>query len=636
MTQKLFELLNRMDQNKYVSTVELMQEFHNSEKTLRVRIREINDIIERVGARIESKRGYGYKLVIVDEEAFMDWKRNSLNKTQNTIPSDSNERISYILSFLLSRTEYLKRKTLADFLCVSEKTISADIKRVEFILKQYDLFLDRKPSYGMLVIGPEFKKRQCIMNHLIMMNTTNFFIGEAGNKTLEMIGTSVIKTSQAYKIHFPELSLQNLIYYLYIMVHRVKHGFSIEEPELNGSDTKEGTKTIAKEIFKELKAVGLISRYTEGEVYYAAVFIRGSRITENSGSNISNHVIPEYIEKLASAMVASVYQSFGIDLRGDLNLKMYLIQHMASLDVRLKYGIALENPHLSEIKQKYFFSFLVAQQAVGVLYNHYQKRMSEDEVGYFALLFEVALKQAVDKIRKVNILLLCATGKIGSQFLKYRLEQEFKDYIESIDMKSIFEIEEIDFKKYHYVFSTVPIDKVLPLPIIMIQDFFDQAEIMNLQKELSQIENQYHIKDFYQRDLFFSDVPGRTREDVIHWLCNEIVKVREIPEGLYDSIIEREQMGNTDFGNMTAIPHPNQILTEKNLVCVGVLKEPILWETNMVQLVVLTAIAHSASEATQRFYDMTSKFLMNEHSVQEVIKNQTYESLVRELLTVVS
>ena len=44
------------------------------------------------------------------------------------------------------------------------------------------------------------------------------------------------------------------------------------------------------------------------------------------------------------------------------------------------------------------------------------------------------LKEDPEK-RKMNILLFCATGKIGSQFLKFRLEEEFREYINEIDEK---------------------------------------------------------------------------------------------------------------------------------------------------------------------------------------------------------
>lgn len=73
-------------------------------------------------------------------------------------------------------------------------------------------------------------------------------------------------------------------------------------------------------------------------------------------------------------------------MRGNLNLRMYLNRHMVSLDIRLTYGIAVKNPLLQEIKEKYFFPYLLASQAAVVLKGHYKKSLSEDEISYLAMI----------------------------------------------------------------------------------------------------------------------------------------------------------------------------------------------------------------------------------------------------------
>ncbi|MFR3729226.1 PRD domain-containing protein [Lacrimispora sp.] len=57
-----------------------------------------------------------------------------------------------------------------------------------------------------------------------------------------------------------------------------------------------------------------------------------------------------------------IYKTFHIVLRDNFNLRMLLIQHMMPLDIRMKYGIFLENPLLENICKRYYLSYTIAAQ----------------------------------------------------------------------------------------------------------------------------------------------------------------------------------------------------------------------------------------------------------------------------------
>ena len=631
MTQNTLDLLFRLNREECISTVQLVKEFHCSEKTLRTRIKETDELIREHGAFVEVKRGCGYRLRITDRELFLLWQKNAIEEMQKNIPASTDERITYILSFLLNHKEYLKREELADFLCVTEKTISSDIKRVELILKQYDLRIERKPSYGMLVTGEEFKKRQCILNRLILMNASSYFVGEHEQKIQKSIGRILKEVAASYEMTVPEIALNNLILYLSVLAHRMKHGFTITGEECAEWKRDVAVYKIADDIMQKLQKEELIDSFEPGEVYYTSLFLWGNRVIENKTGHVANYVIPAYEETLINHMLEEVYLNFGINFYEDLNLRMCLVSHLAALDVRMKYNIRVDNIHMEDIKERYFFAFMVAKQATSVLSEYYEKQLSDEEIGYFALLFAMKLKNTTAKVRKLKLLLFCATGKIGSQFLKFRLEEEFGEYIEKIEMCSIYEIESIDFSEFDYVLTTIPIDKLITVPVILINDFFDQSELLSLHKRLSQFANSDSLQEFYRKELFFKEIPGDTKEEVLSWLCKETAKVRNVPDELYDCVIERERLGSTDFGNLVAMPHPNRMIMNQNLVCVGILKKPVLWKRNQVQFIVLTAIANSTNEATQRFFDVTSKLLLDGAAIKKIIEAPSYENLMEQL-----
>lgn len=632
MTRELLQLLNALDGEQYITTSQLKEIFLCSKKTLRSRLRELDEMLKKQEAHIESKRGGGYRLVVDRPDLFAAWKEGELKKLQKAIPSSVSERTAYLLFIFMERKDWIKREELAEFLCVSEKTISADMKHIAFILGQYDLEIERRPAYGMRVAGHEFRKRQCILNQLLLAKRESFLESFIKPETMERMSRLTTEKIREFDMSFSEFPYRNLLLYLAILIHRVKHGFVIVGEECREWKKDVGIYRVSEAILKGLAEEGLIESYEEGEVYYTSLFFWGNRMMENSPENNTNYVILPHIEKLVNAMLITIYESFGLDFSKDLNLRMCLLHHMAALDIRLVYNIPLKNQYLEEIKEKYFFAFLLARQAVFCIEEHFGKKLSEDEVGYFAMLFAMKLNEETARVRKSRILLLCATGKIGSRFLKFRLEEEFRDYIERIDMYSIYEMEKIDLDQYDYIFSTVSVDLKVPVPIVMIHDFFAQSEMLDLHRKLSQLENRGNISSFYRKELFFPETPGESREEVIRFLCGQVEKVCPLPEEAFELVMEREALGGTDFGGGIAMPHPVKIITEETIAAVGILKKPVFWEKHEVELVVLAFVAHSGSPETQRFFDMTARVLLDSEAVKKVIEGRSYESFLEQLV----
>ncbi len=133
-------LLSLLSENRYITAQEIGSRLSLSEKTVRTRLHEIMDAAEQNGAKIISKPRYGYGLQILDTEkwnAFFCQRQ----KTVIQIPKDAEERVEYILAALLTQKAYayIKLEQLSETLYVSSKTLTGEIKRVEYILHQFSL-----------------------------------------------------------------------------------------------------------------------------------------------------------------------------------------------------------------------------------------------------------------------------------------------------------------------------------------------------------------------------------------------------------------------------------------------------------------------------------------------------------------
>lgn len=625
MENRFWLLLKELDGTSYRTAASLGKALSLSEKTVRNLIKEINAVIGEHGAEIDSKQKYGYQLNVFDEEAWLDFL--SRNRRQNAaVPGNADERAAYLLRYLLTHKDFVKLSELADQLYVSTQTLSAVIKRVETTLGYYHIQIQRKPYYGIRAEGSEFDMRCCLIRNFSSdseLFRRNFPVDD---ETLRQIFHTLMSTLPLYQIRLTEVSLQNLAIYIYLSILRMEQGFGIQEmPAEVAAMAAHKEYTAARAIFSILAADhGPSSPLQEPELCYAAVYIAGRR---NIGAARGNFVISERTDTLVVEMLESIYSTFQIDLRDNLNLRMMLNQHLQPLDIRLRYGIPVENPILPDIKREYFFAYTMADQAAVSLREHYHCPIPEAEIGWLALIFEMAVESRHAEAR-LNILIVCASGSASSHLLLSRIKRAFSAYIADADVCTLFELEHRNLDGIDYIFTTVSIPFPVPVPILEIHDFLQHYEMQNIRKVLQRQHMQF-LQEFYQERFFFTGLPGSTKEEVLRELCDRIRdRYPDLPDSFYDSVLKRENLGATDYGNLVAIPHPYEILTKDNVVAVAILDKPILWQTHQVQLLVMVALSSDENPHIASFYNVTSQFVMSETAVPALLVHPTYQELM--------
>lgn len=626
MDIKLIKLLEIFIKDEYITATKLAQHIEVSEKTVRGRIKLLQDEIKNHGAEIIAKQRLGYKLIINDNELFQLWKYEQNSRVKESIPNSSNEREKYLLSMFLNDKGYFKQEEISDKLYVSTKTISSEIKRVEYILNQYNIKIERRPSYGMRAVGSEFDFRRCIMDYLLKPEISNLHKEKNRNEIYEKIAKMILEVIKVNSLSLSEMAFQNLVLYLYMIYKRTSVGYNVkaDNDKINIIRNRKEF-YIADLVLKYMINMGLNIEYSVDEVFYIAIYIAGKRMIDVDYNTESNILIPKKIDNLVFKMLENIYEIYRVDLREDLNLRMLLNQHMIPFDIRMQYGISIENLLIEDIKQKYSLSYTMTEVGIKPISEYYGKEISDEEIGYFAILIQMALENRGNEIEKKNILLVCVTGKASSQFLMFKFKKEFKNYINEIKICNLYELANYDLKDIDYIFSTVPIQTKVDIPIYLINNFLEENEIMSVRKklELGNLNDSY-----FKEELFFKDVEGENKEDVLYEICKKIERIRPLNKEFYNSVLGRERLGSTDYGNLSAIPHPQQILLEDNLVCVSILKKPIIWEKNEVQLVILTSVSNSTSKSTQRFYEMTTGILSDIDKVKEIIKYKSFDKFI--------
>jgi len=482
MENRLWMLLDILSE-EYKTSKQLGEELGVSEKTVRTRIRELEEVISGSGALVCSKPGYGYRLKVEEPGKWEEFHAKRY-KEERRIPLDSNERVEYMLALFLNRPDFMKLEDLSDFMYVSPKTLTNELKRVEYILESFSLNLERKPYYGIRAVGTEFNKRCCILQNFYLSMKPSWMNEARHEQENKAIAQFFLELTKEYEMRFTEIAFQNTVLYISLSISRMKKGFFIGTAmsPIPDKRIRPEVELVAK-LYERLDVETTYDiRMPWEEIYFTGAYIAGRRILElNQNGGQNNLVATKEIDNLVSRILEEIYISYGVELRKDFNLRIMLIQHLIPMEIRVRYNIPVENVPDRQIKEKYMLAYSMGQLAVRQMSEHYKREMREDEVLCISLYFAMALEERKTmRKRKNRILLICVSGKASSRLLKYRFQREFGEYIDELDICGIHELEQIDFKQVDFVFTTVPIYRKVSVPIMEIHDFLESGEIMSI------------------------------------------------------------------------------------------------------------------------------------------------------------
>ncbi len=623
------QLLNRLRTDRFITAAELAAAVGVSERTVRSRLKGLASCLKRHGAQLTAKPRLGYCLTITDEERYASWKGQD-HGGQAPLPGAYGDRILFLLAYFLNLPGYVKLDDLAELLYVSRNTLTADLKRVECVLETYHLAFHRRPNYGIRIQGREFDQRLCMADCLMKQDVMGFKTAGQEIKR-KAVAEAVREVLRERRLEMGETDFESLVLSVCVAIERQQGGHKIETADELKESVGEGAFGTARLLGERLREY-CGWPWPEEELFYLAIHISGKSVPGAQRSYGSNLVISSQIDELALKMLAAVYESVRLDFRNDLELRMSLNQHMVPFDIRMRYEIPMKNPLLGQIKREYAFAYAVAAAACTVLNHYYNREVPEDEVGYFAVLFALAIEKQDRKISRKNIVVVCVSGRGSSQLFLRRYRQAFGPYIHKIYECTIYDLEGFDFrgKEIDYVFTTIPIHLSLPVPILEVSLLLGNEEVDSCRRLLEKGNNGF-LERFFDSRLFLERLEAGTKEDALRRMCGHVSRYRRLPEGFFEAVWQREQLGQTDFGNLAAIPHPCRILPGKPFVAVAVLERPIWWGHNEVQLVLLIFLAEEADEDTERFYQAVTAFLADAKAVLRLIAKPEFGVLLEEL-----
>ncbi|MDE6107538.1 MAG: BglG family transcription antiterminator [Oscillospiraceae bacterium] len=531
---------------------------------------------------------------------------------------DTDSRIRYILTRLLRAGDFVRIEQLADELFVSRATVDRLMPEIKAVAGSYDLQIVTRPKYGISIQGEEIKKRLCYAHRA---NVPSLEDQEGMTRKIQQIVLDVI---QRHDLVINDINLYNLIRHCVIAIQRMASGNRLTEAQplhFDGSVDKE--RQAAQELVTRFEAAFGVE-IPQGETQYMMMHLLGKRILKQ-GQTLTAETLD-----CIDHVLEEIFREKGLDFAGDAELYTALALHTQPLLSRLRFGLKQENPILQDIKRDMPQAYELAVCAVNVIRRDLALDMSEDETGYLALHFAMALEKRQRGGNDWKVLVVCASGRGTAKLICHRLVERYRFRQENLILTSVFELEHQDFTNILCIFTTVPLPGEYPVPAVMVDLAMSGRTLERVDEFLRSAALTPGGISLPENLLFFPEESFSTKEEVLDFLCAQMATAFSISrEGevcFTDLVKQREVLSSTEVGNQVALPHPYGYQGKTGGCAFLSLKKPIPWKFGAVRLVILLAIPEE-DRAMNGLMDSLTRLITNEDTARRLTKDLSRETL---------
>lgn len=642
------------DKEQFVTSKELAAHMGCSDRTIRTYYKTLVEKLDNhSGLDLISKQGYGYKLDILDDDAYADFlEENHINNHHFNYQSvtDINDRYNFLLNKLLFEQNEIYFDDLADELFVSRSTLSSDFKKIREKFKPYHLKIESKANKGVYVMGQERDKRRFIMDYFIdsgFINTMHSYVdNELLNQKISFEELTIIVLDECREggLKLSDFVIQNLVIHIALAIRRITEGFRIskvsdDEVVLRGL----AERRVAENILKRV-SVSTGIHFPIEEVDYITLHL------VSKGHGNSCHISEVLQEQIRQELIDSISQ-INPSVKNDFQLIEGLLAHLSTMYIRLQGKVVMENPLTAEIQANYRDMYQLAERVVSNMPTFSPYTLSPNEIAYIALHF-MAAKERYKEQRKYNVLVICATGYGSAQMLKSRIENELGNLVSITDVIGYYEINDEKLKGIDFIVSSIDLSNLMfNIPVFTVSVFLNDEELKDIKQGIAHLNTsmanvedhqaELSVKDvfddYFSEDYFFL-MSDATKEDVLKKLA-ESISVNEndqFEKRLLDMMKQREAMSSIVFGENIAVPHPLKAVGSKHHFAVAIVKNGVKWDEqySSIKLIFLMSMSIHDNDGLPELTSAIVDLVDNPKLQEQMLACQSFDEFKKIFLSI--
>lgn len=599
-----------------VTSKQLSEELHISEKTVRNEIKRINRLFKEPFL-IESHKSKGYCLNRNNEHCYY------IFSDQYQYNEESFRREIQIMKLLMDHRE-VDILDVCDDLYIGVMSLKQDIEQLNERINIRNEHVSITMGSKKLKLNGNEEECRRIISYLLVNEIEKFnFSIENYHDYFSVMQIEEVKelllayfSKQAIKLR--DLDIFSFMLHIGICLDRIQSNHTITYEARN--DRKEDVQLTA--LFEEIAAIHQLVIPAD-EVHYLLDLFYTKLYDHTKDSDIQGYsvLIEQFLEELT--------RQFYIDLRADDELRCNLALHSTALMHRIKQRAFLKNPLLKDIKVQFPIIY-----DMGVLYGKmleetYHLRLNEDEIGYLTLHLITAIEKQKEPER-LRTAIVNPGGEASTRYMRTRLMRALGSKLEIIGDYSLFDVDTFHELHIDLIITTAVIIKDLGIKVEHCSAGVTDQDIQSIEVRIREIEELKSKKmelSLLSEDLFFPRMKFDNKEKVIRFLCKKLEEQGFCTDTYVNDVLDRENIAPASFGNYFAIPHPIRRTALKNGVAVCTLKNSIFWNGNKVNLILLFSSTKN-EDVFHEIYDQIVVLLNHSNIVKKLCKITDFKEFV--------
>ncbi|EOH93989.1 BglG family transcriptional antiterminator [Enterococcus haemoperoxidus ATCC BAA-382] len=488
-------LLLLLDLEDSVTTKELAETFHVSVRTIKYDLENVRDWFKEQNVLLKTRRNKGIWLEIPDSER-LTLKNEIIEVERFETYPDQELRVNQLIFRLLLASNYLTSQELADDLQVSRNTIISDLDRVEELIHNYELALNRQSRQGFSIVGEESKIR-LLMEYITQKEITeydiyqimSYFVQSGQQKKMQEVHVGVNTIFQKiYQVALKEMtglldpSLFDQFNYAEILsitlrvaiaasrmqLHHTVGGYKMLTNQKVLQQKQELPFLLMKKVFNHYELPLLADEYF---YIYSDVFVANNQ---------------KDIVGLTEELIKDVSEEINFPFYRDRQLFTNLFAHLSLRLTKKHLFINEYNPFVDDIKAKYPQLFSAIQLASQSDIEGSVLLINDSFIAYIALHFLVAYEKNLHEVNVVRIVYVCSTGLGVTSLIEQKIMEDVSN-VEIAGFASVLNaVDVIEEKNPDLVLSIFPIE-IVNRPFVKVNPLPTEADIHSIQEEVNKI-----------------------------------------------------------------------------------------------------------------------------------------------------
>lgn len=460
-----------VDQPGVRSTADLASDLGLSERAVRYRLTTVDNYLKDWGVELHRHRGAGlYIEATSDIRAEIISDLSGRSEAPRVYAPDERSHM-LIAALLWAAPETISLDKIHEELEVSKTSARRDLQICEPWLERNGLPLVRRSGRGILVVGPERRIRQMMVQLLLETVPEDVLLAYLSDddvareqqasrlavgmrerldalplrETAEIVRSSPLSQRLA-------AGRGEIVFSLYVAVSMAR----IRDNRPVDTETGRQRSVLDHPVAEAVTAlVPQFESLLEGPMEAAEVGAVTEYLLGLDTLQVTSEVAEPMEETLVDELLTIAGNRLHPALADDPELRRGMLAHIGRLRIRLRHGLPVHNPLLHEVRERYEDVHQVAKELGTSLEQQLGTRIVEDEVGFLTMYLCGAMERARLRPRR-RALVVCPSGMATVWVLVSRIQAEFPE-LELVEVLSETGYEALDHRDYDLVISTIPV-----------------------------------------------------------------------------------------------------------------------------------------------------------------------------------